>query len=162
MVDDPVDPGLVEFSSELVLFDLSFLSLEEEELDELEFTLELGEEELGFVVSEGVLAPGVDDVLPGDDVLGDDVLGDEVPAPGVPGEVVCAIRTPPPRKAPSAGTSKTASCFFILFGSFARALDLCLRAALVQPLRQCETTRFQRCQSGQYCRNSHKNGLFTR
>lgn len=92
MVDEPVEPGLVDFSSELVLFDLSFLSLEE--LDELdEFMLPLGEDVLGFVVSEGVLAPGVEDVLPGDDVLGedvlgDDVLGDDVPAPGVPGEVV--------------------------------------------------------------------------
>ena len=92
MVDDPVDPGVVEFSSELVLFDLSFLSLDE--LDELdEFTFSLGDDALGFVVSEGVLAPGLEDVLPGDEVLGedelgDDVLGDDVPAPGEPGEVV--------------------------------------------------------------------------
>ena len=96
-MDDPVEPGVVEFSLpvELVLFDLSFLSLEE--LDELvEFMLPFGEEELGFVVSEGVLLPGVDDVLddepvdePGVEVLGDDVLGEvELPAPGVPGEVV--------------------------------------------------------------------------
>ena len=92
MVDDPVDSGVVGCSSELVLFDLSFLSFDElEELDE--FMLPLGDDVPGFVVSEGVLAPGVEDVLPGVEVLGDDVLGadepgDDVPAPGVPGEVV--------------------------------------------------------------------------
>jgi len=147
VVDDPVDPGVVEFSEpvleELVLFDLLFLSFEElEELDE--FILLSGEDELGFVVSEGVLVPGVDDdvpdVEPGEVALGDELLGDDVPAPGVPGEVVCAIRTPPPRKAPSAGTSKTASCFFIDLAPSERCMIP--TPVLLQPLRQCEAARF--------------------